>query len=75
MRQEMNTDSAQEYSVLICWQVELSYDNSRCQPGETVSLTIKADPNSTVYILAEDERSRVFGTENDIYYTEVVLLL
>lgn len=56
----------------MCLQVDISYDKNLVQPGETVSLTIRADPNSTVYILAEDERTQVFGTENDIYYKEVI---
>jgi hypothetical protein len=36
-------------------------------------MDIKADPNSTVYVMIEDKRSRLLGTGNDVFDNEVWL--
>ena len=44
---------------------------SKVEPGDTVTITVQADPDSTVYLLVEDERNRIMGTDNDVF-TSVV---
>ncbi|XP_060586243.1 CD109 antigen-like, partial [Ruditapes philippinarum] len=53
-------------------KVELSFNDSQPQPGETVNMHVSADPLSTIYVLAGDLRNHVFGVDNDIYWKDVV---
>ncbi|XP_060570070.1 CD109 antigen-like, partial [Ruditapes philippinarum] len=53
-------------------EVEISLNDTKTQPGETVNMHASADPHSTIYVLAEDLRNRVFGVDNDIFWTDIV---
>jgi hypothetical protein len=37
-------------------------------------MDLHADPNSTVYLMFEDEKNRLIGTENDVFLDEVLTL-
>ncbi|XP_053387779.1 CD109 antigen-like isoform X1 [Mercenaria mercenaria] len=53
-------------------EVRVSYDQNLLQPGQEVDIRISADPSSTVFVLVEDERNRIIGTHNDIFYSDVI---
>jgi hypothetical protein len=40
-----------------------------------LKIDLHADPNSTIYLMFEDEKNRLIGTENDIFSDEVLALL
>lgn len=53
------------------FQVSVQYNTTSLIPGEGLEMVVTADPNSTIYILVEDERNRLIGTESDIFLEEV----
>ncbi|XP_053387777.1 CD109 antigen-like [Mercenaria mercenaria] len=53
-------------------EVRVSYGQYLLQPRQIVDIRISADPRSTVYVLVEDERNRIIGTHNDIFYSDVI---
>lgn len=59
------------FNNFISGQVSAEINPKKVKPGENVRLTIHADSDSTVYLLAEDERNRIIGTDNDIFSSVV----
>ncbi|XP_053406548.1 CD109 antigen-like [Mercenaria mercenaria] len=52
-------------------KVSIKYNTTVLEPRGGLQMEIKADPNSTVYIMIEDEKNRLLGTENDVYLSEI----
>jgi hypothetical protein len=48
------------------FQVSLKFDRTQVSPGTNVSLNIRADPGSQVFILAVDKSVILHKTGNDI---------
>ncbi|KAL5015784.1 hypothetical protein ScPMuIL_005373 [Solemya velum] len=53
-------------------KVTLDFDRNQVLPGDNVGLTISADPNSFVYILAVDQSVLLLKTGNDITQSQVL---
>ena len=49
----------------------MMFDSKTAKVRENVTLTVRADPWSTVYLLIEDKKNRLLGIYNDIYQDEV----
>lgn len=52
-------------------KVSISYNMTSLAPRGGLRMDIKADPNSTVYLMIEDEKNRLISTENDIFLNEI----
>lgn len=57
--------------VFKCLQVTVEVTPTEVNPGEDVFITVHADANSKIYLLGEDQRNRILGTENDIFSSVV----
>ncbi|KAL5016385.1 hypothetical protein ScPMuIL_005974 [Solemya velum] len=60
---------------LVCnavYQVSLEFDQNQVLPGENVGLTVRADPNSYVSILAVDQSVLLLKGGNDITQSQVL---
>jgi len=52
-------------------QVTLAFDKSASKPGDDISLTVTASPESLVMLLAVDKSVQLLGTGNDITQDQV----
>jgi len=57
--------------VLYRLQVAISFDKTTAQPGENVSVTVTADPQSFVNLLAVDQSVLLLKSGNDISQADV----
>jgi hypothetical protein len=46
--------------ILLCFQVSISFDKAKAQPGDQVNVQVSADPMSVVNLLAVDQRIHNF---------------
>lgn len=53
--------------------MSLNFSRVEAEPGDKLNLTISADPQSIVNLLAVDQSVRILGTGNDITQTEVCI--
>lgn len=51
--------------------VSVDVDKERYQPRDSIQLIFKANPESTVYALIEDQRNRLLGVQNDIFAYQI----
>ncbi|XP_060553541.1 uncharacterized protein LOC132714650, partial [Ruditapes philippinarum] len=55
--------------------VSVQFNTTILEPKEGLRMDIRADPNSTVYVMIEDKRSRLLGTGNDVFDNEIVSMV
>ncbi|XP_060555454.1 uncharacterized protein LOC132716235, partial [Ruditapes philippinarum] len=51
-------------------KVSVTYNATSLEPRQKLKIDLRADPNSTVYLMFEDEKNRLIGTENDVFLDE-----
>ncbi|XP_060601778.1 CD109 antigen-like [Ruditapes philippinarum] len=52
-------------------KVSVTYNATSLEPRQKLKIDLRADPNSTIYLMFEDEKNRLIGTENDIFSDEI----
>ena len=57
--------------ILLFFQVSISFDKAKAQPGDQVNVQVSADPMSVVNLLAVDQSVLLLKSGNDITPSEV----